>query len=423
MSLLTGLASNSEVSDEVLRLAIERADRARSICCCYRQTNNNELVHARGLAKSNESERPAFSTTRTSSSPTGSTFSDDFSTPGSTHSRQRIDETRVDPQHAKRLEKSRKYQANKRAGRALAAEVDDEGLEQLLLSKEGRERFPKVSAAFAQNQAQAAAAQAVKSMVESLPKKSAHKQAIVGKLRGLMTAKQVHDFFQNVSDRYARKAAAAVRKVEEDLKAGRKPEKQDIFTQEVMTDARRDKVTLMEKRITADYVKEHLGAKSGSNAAFWYGNLDSFHDWYRTDAHPNIYKRLCSESGGWRKLVENMNGGKWVTDNAQAMLCEGKCVQQGSSDVCHHFYRPRSRPTVASILREQEVFFRCVSKTVPCKWHDNWEKWKKELTRLEQQVEKDAKTAKKIRKLKNKVAKCQRHDDQYQVQRRYAFLF
>eukprot|EP00808_Paulinella_micropora_P015211 g36237.t1 len=63
------------------------------------------------------------------------------------HSRKRIDERTVSEQHAKRLKKSREYQACKRSAAVVeAAFPSDEELQAMLLSAQGRQRFPKTDA-------------------------------------------------------------------------------------------------------------------------------------------------------------------------------------------------------------------------------------------------------------------------------------
>jgi len=334
------------------------------------------------------------------------------------HSRVRMDEAKVSPKHAKRLLKSRKYQARKRLATDLAsAGVTDEQLQEMILSKEGQEKFPATSALIRQNQSQAAAAKAIKSVVQKLPKRSAHKKAIVGKLRGQMTAQEWHNFFTNISDGYARKAAAAVKAMEAAQARGEKLSQIDIFTQKVMTDVKREHIDEFEKRIITSHVMENLSGKSGSNALFWYGNLDSFWKWYRTEAHPNIFKQMCEESGGWKQLVAKMGGGQWVTQNTAAYLCQGRCVKKNSEEVCTHYYKPRNPATVRKVFKDKQLHFRSITKTVPCQWHDNWQKWEKQLKRLKAKGDPRYKT--KIRKLQSKVDKCKRHDDQFQVQRGY----
>eukprot|EP00808_Paulinella_micropora_P021713 g55626.t1 len=76
------------------------------------------------------------------------------------HSRKRIDERTVSEQHAKRLKRSREYQACKRSAAVVEAEFpSDEELQAMLLSAQGRQRFPKTSALLETNKAQAHMAQ------------------------------------------------------------------------------------------------------------------------------------------------------------------------------------------------------------------------------------------------------------------------
>eukprot|EP00808_Paulinella_micropora_P025802 g45004.t1 len=76
------------------------------------------------------------------------------------HSRKRIDERTVSEQHAKRLKKCREYQACKRSAAVVEAEFpSDEELQAMLLSAQGRQRFPKTSALLETNKAQAHMAQ------------------------------------------------------------------------------------------------------------------------------------------------------------------------------------------------------------------------------------------------------------------------
>jgi len=333
------------------------------------------------------------------------------------HSRVRVDEMKVSPKHAKKLLKSRKYQAKKRlVTELISAGVTDQHLQEMILSKEGQEKFPETSALIRENKCQASAAKAIQAVVKQLPKKSAHKKAIVGKLRGRMTAKEWQHFFTNISDRYARKAAQATKAMEASQARGEKLKQVDIFSHQVVSDAKREGIDEFEKRIITSHVMENLSAKSGSNALFWYGNLDSFWKWYRTEAHPNIYKQMCEEAGGWKQLVMKMGGGQWVTQNTAAYLCQGRCVPKAGEEVCPHFYKPRNPATVRKIFKEKDLHFRSITKTVPCQWHDNWEKWKKQLAREKAKPD-HKRNGKKIRKLQSKVEKCKRHDAQFQVQR------
>lgn len=417
MSFLSVLASQNTVSRQALDLAARRNKPGMSVMYVP-PIGNRELLGPAPDSKPHAALQPIMlasaSISSSSSEGVGSTV---YSLQKGQHSRQRIDETAVSADHAKRLAKSRKYQENARNASELALNLNDDQLQCLLMSSQGTKLFPKTSAIFQQSAAQAAAANAVKTMVATLPPKSAHKQAIVGKLRGAMTGKEFNAFFDSISARYARKAAQATRAAQQTVQEGGKLKKPDIFSQQVMVGAEREKITPFESRITASVVKENLGAKSGSNAAFWFGSLDSFHKWFRTTAHVELFAQMVEESGGLDHLLVKMNGGKWVTENGKAYECKGQCVAPGSNDVCHHNYVPRSRPTVTKILKDEDVIFRCITKTVPCKWHDNWDRWKAELVREEAKTA-EQRVDEKIKRLKEKIRKCIKHDVQYKVQRR-----
>jgi hypothetical protein len=205
------------------------------------------------------------------------------------------------------------------------------------------------------------------------------------------------------------------RKVEAARKDGGKAERIDIFAQRRTTDDAREAISPLEKKTTVKIVLENMGAKSGRDTLYWYGTLDSFHDSYRNEFFPNIYKQMVAEAGTISNLLYALHGTEWATANAEAYVCGGNC---GST--CHHFYKPRNWKTVQKILKEEGVKFRCITKTVPCRWHDNWERWKSELRR-EQAKPEGKQNLKQIQRLKAKLVRCQRHDDQYQAQRRYNF--
>ena len=416
MSFLASLAAQSTINQLAVQSAVARSQ--SSIPLASRAT----LFSQRASSRVPEVSKSAHAPPHMLSPSSASEFSSEgepgraLSAHSGHHSRKRIDETLLDVRHRKALEKSRRYQEKMRASKNLDGLTDDQLLG-LLLSKPGKEQFPQVSALVQQGQAEAAAAKAVQDIVQDFPKRSATKQAFVGKLRGKMTSKQFQEIFTSISDRYARKAAKAVRDVDATLQEGGTLKKPDIFSQQVMANAERQKITPMEKRITASVVKENLAGKSGSNAAFWFGSLDSFHAWFRTTAHPQIYAQMVEESGGFEQLAQIMQGGKWMEQNSAAYLCKGACVKPGSTDVCHHNYVPRNRKTVGKILKDEDVLFRCITKTVPCKWHDNWDKWKAELLREEALTE-DKRSLIKIKNLREKIKKCERHDEQYKVQRR-----
>lgn len=422
MSLLQKIAMQSAVSQAALLLAEERSLTHASTLAqpaaedIPRKPNAKGYVHTRHVLSSPSTCISSSSSEGRSSGEHSEPSSSSQST-SSCHSRKRIDIRTVNPKHAKRLEKSRRYQEISRNVCALSAEINDDQLQSLLFSQQGAKRFPKTAAIFRQSVAASAAANAVKHMVEDMPPKAAHKQAIIGKLRGQMTAREFQDFFTSISDRYARKALQVARKQLEAKAAGEDPVKQDILSQKYQSDVEREKISVLESRITASVVREHLGAKSGSNAAFWFGTFDSFHKWFRTTAHPNIFAQMVAEAGGYEQLAVQSKGSKWVEENTEAYLCQGRCVTPGSKEVCHHNYKPRNRKTVGKILREQEVIFRCITKTVPCKWHDNWDRWKEELKR-EEAKEGSNRNAVKLKRLKEKLRKCLKHDAQYQVQRR-----
>eukprot|EP00808_Paulinella_micropora_P016649 g38187.t1 len=110
---------------------------------------------------------------------------------GSGHSRARIDEKIVSAEHAKRLKKSRDYQARKRAVQVVEAEFpSDEELQAMLLSSQRRAKFPKNSALLETNKAQAAAANAINEIVREMPTRSAHKQT---RLKAKLVRCQRHD--------------------------------------------------------------------------------------------------------------------------------------------------------------------------------------------------------------------------------------
>jgi len=418
MSFLSNIASLPAVSKSALLSAADRNRRQVITAGIIAKREEGVISSAQKVSQKTDAYLQGFfSSSSVASSSEGSVSSVSSSKTGP-YSRQRIDLSAVDPEHAKRLQKSRKYQETLRSRSTLSKEVTDEQLQQLLMSKQGQQRFPKTAAIFQQSKAQAAAATAAKAMVESMPKRAAHKQAIVGKLRGPMTAQDFHASFPSVSSRYARKAAAAVRAADEATAAGIQPKKKDIFTQPMMDGVEREKISPLERRTTASIVKENLGAKSGSNAAFWFGKLDSFHEWFRTTGHPLIFEQMVGDAGGIEQLGKQYKFGKWFQQNAEAYICQGACVEEGSGEVCHHNYAPRSRPTVANILKEEEVLFRCITKTVPCKWHDNYERWKAELTRLESSTGK--RNHEKIHRLREKLKKCVKHEAQYNVQRRFS---
>eukprot|EP00808_Paulinella_micropora_P011059 g58606.t1 len=99
----------------------------------------------------------------------------------------------------------------------------------------GERKYPETSALLRKNKAQAAAANAIKEVLQERPARGAHKQAIVGKLRGRMTTQEWNDYFTCVSRAYANKAA----KVEKQL-AERKAKGDvvpiDIFAQKQTRD-------------------------------------------------------------------------------------------------------------------------------------------------------------------------------------------
>eukprot|EP00808_Paulinella_micropora_P032142 g51410.t1 len=151
----------------------------------------------------------------------------------SSHSRSRIDESTVSPQHAKRLKKSRDFQQRKRIADAVASVCTDEELHEMLLSKQGQDRFSKTAPMLQANKTEVEAAQAVKQLVSELPAKSTHKQTIVAncKLRGKMTKKYFHTWFRSVSERYGRRAEQIAKRLDEQRAAYDKEARIDIFSQ------------------------------------------------------------------------------------------------------------------------------------------------------------------------------------------------
>eukprot|EP00808_Paulinella_micropora_P007343 g34346.t1 len=310
----------------------------------------------------------------------------------------RMDLTSVDPKHRKRLEKRHC---------------------RMLLSSAGERMYPETSALLRKNKAQAAAASAIKEVLQEMPARAAHKQAIVGKLRGRMTTQEWNDYFKCVSRAYANKAA----KVEKQL-AERKAKGDvvpiDIFAQNRTRDEQREGISQLEKLTTKKLkvILEMIGAKSGRTTLYWYGTLDSFHDNYRDKAFPTIFEQMVIASGSVEKLVVlDLRGTQWVTDNSAAYICGGKC-----SAGCQHFYKPRTRKTLTKLLADEKVSFRCITKTVPCKWHNNYDKWKlerdRELDKLAKNPKKRDLINKKLQTLNENIRKCERHFRQYETQRR-----
>eukprot|EP00808_Paulinella_micropora_P014067 g17243.t1 len=280
----------------------------------------------------------------------------------SSHSRSRIDESTVSPQHAKRLKKSRDFQQRKRIADAVASVCTDEELHEMLLSKQGQDRFSKTAAMLQANKTEVEAAQAVKQLVSELPAKSTHKQTIVAncKLRGKMTKKYFHTWFRSVSERYGRRAEQIAKLLDEQRAAYDKEARIDIFSQ---------------------------GAPHN-------GTLNSFHDQYKITFPPKIYAQMVSDAGSVERLVADMKAG-----NLSSLLSAA------------------FPSTLNKMLKDSDISFRCITKTVPYHWHDNWDRWKAELSREE------AKTENRNLQLKQKLKiRCQRakkHDDCYQVQRSY----
>ena len=162
------------------------------------------------------------------------------------------------------LKKSREYQARKLSAAVVEAEFpSDEELQAMLLSEQGRQKFPKTSALLETNKAQAAAASAIGKIVAELQARFAHKQTIIGKLRGKISVKEFQSFFTSFSERYARKALAVQKKVLEGRAKGEKPDKVDIFEQKRTTDESREAFSQWEKKASARIVLENISAKSG----------------------------------------------------------------------------------------------------------------------------------------------------------------
>jgi len=159
-----------------------------------------------------------------------------------------------------------------------------------------------------------------------------------------------------------------------------------------------------------------MGHKSGRETLYWYGNLDSFHTNYRDTLFKTIFEQMVLSAGSVEALVVQLKATKWVSTNAAAYTCGGKCGPE-----CRHFYQPRTRKTFNKILADQKVSFMCITKTVPCKWHDNYEKWCAELTR-ELAKTGAARKPRKILELKQNKSKCELHFRQYETQRRYYLM-
>jgi len=418
MSLLSRIASTTSLKHAALALAQTEAnpdsesESASSSSCTVTDTDFDRKQNYTYAQSCNES-------------------SDDFSDNvnasagrkrvSSNHSRARIDESTVSPSHAKRLKKSRQYQQRKRTAEAVAAVCTDEELQEMLLSKQGQDRFSKTASMLrggadniASINVELQAAKAVQELVAELPAKSTHKQAIVAKLRGKFdTKKEFHLWFKNISTRYGRRAEHIAKRLDQERSTGDTEARIDIFSQVRIDHETRDAITERERRITGKVILENMGAKSGRDTLYWYGTLDSFYENYRSTTFPNIYAQMVSDAGSIERLVADMKGGKWVVQNAQAYICKGRC-----STACRHFYQPRTRPTLNKMLADSDISFRCITKTVPCHWHDNWDRWKAELAREEAKQEGENRDLKLIQKLKVRVARAKKHDDCYQVQRR-----
>ena len=415
MSIISRLSSKTVLSNAAFKLALERKEVAE-------EDSDTESASSgfSSSATATDGGRHGYygdsceDSCGDSSAVTGSVSSAERAKKkrvSSSHSRSRIDDSTVSPQHAKRLKKSRDYQQRKRIADAVASVCTDEELHEMLLSKQGKDRFSKTAAMLQTNKTEVEAAQAVKQLVSELPSQSSHKQAIVAKLRGKMTKKYFHSWFSNVSERYGRRAEQIARRLDEQRSGGDKETRIDIFSQTRIDHENREGITDRERRITGKVILENMGAKSGRDTLYWYGTLDSFHDQYKTTFFPNIYAQMVSDAGSVERLVADMKAGKWVVQNAQAYICQGRC-----GTACHHFYQPRSRPTLNKMLKDSDISFRCITKTVPCHWHDNWDRWKAELAREE--AKKENRNLKLIQKLKIRCQRAQKHDDCYQVQRR-----
>eukprot|EP00808_Paulinella_micropora_P021250 g58276.t1 len=247
----------------------------------------------------------------------------------------------------------------------------------MLLSVEGEKMFPETSALLRGNKAQAAAANAIKDVLQDMPARAAHKQKIVGKLRGRMNSQEFNDFFDCVSRKYAERAARVERSLLRTL-------------QKV-----REGISELEQRVTKKVILEKMGAKSGRETLYWYGTLDSFYKSYTDDIFKTIFKEMVISAGSVEALIVQLSATNWVSENAYAYTCGGMCGAD-----CRHFYKPRTRKTLNKILADVKVSFRLRSLRL-------------NLGR------KPRKDNKRVLKLQQLVEKCDRHFRQYETQRSY----
>eukprot|EP00808_Paulinella_micropora_P026634 g46001.t1 len=156
----TGGSDSSGSAEEITRLRQELADQKLQLDTAKRRADEGPAFDKDGRTGPSAADSGCQSSQ--------SAGSRSFQRQGG-HSRKRIDERTVSEQHAKRLKKSREYQACKRSAAVVEAEFpSDEELQAMLLSAQGRQRFPKTSALLETNKAQAAAASAIGDIVAEL---------------------------------------------------------------------------------------------------------------------------------------------------------------------------------------------------------------------------------------------------------------